>query len=149
MYYTDVDGRRVLDATAGLWCCNAGHGRQEISDAVSRQLKQLDYAPSFQIGHPLAFGRLGSSFASQCWDATLDMITIAEALTNGAVPMGAVLINDDIYQACMSGPEELIEFFHGCTYSGHPVSTVAALATLNIYKKEKLCEHVNEIEGVW
>lgn len=55
MYYTTVDDRKVLDATAGLWCTNAGHGRPEIVSAVSRQLTEMDYAPSFQMGHPLAF----------------------------------------------------------------------------------------------
>lgn len=55
MHYTTVDGRKVIDGSAGLWCINAGHGRREIADAVSRQLMQLDYAPSFQIGHPIAF----------------------------------------------------------------------------------------------
>ena len=45
MYYTDIDGNKVLDATAGLWCCNAGHGRKEISEAVSKQIKEMDYAP--------------------------------------------------------------------------------------------------------
>src|ERR1700726_4034927 len=55
MYYTTVDGRKVIDGSAGLWCVNAGHGRREIADAVQRQLTTLDYAPSFQIGHPIAF----------------------------------------------------------------------------------------------
>ncbi|MFJ7355952.1 aspartate aminotransferase family protein [uncultured Phyllobacterium sp.] len=55
MYYTDVDGGQVLDGTAGLWCVNAGHGREKIADAVARQLITMDYAPSFQMGHPLAF----------------------------------------------------------------------------------------------
>lgn len=55
MYYTTDDGRRILDGTAGLWCVNAGHGRREIADAVGAQLRQLDYAPSFQMGHPIAF----------------------------------------------------------------------------------------------
>jgi beta-alanine--pyruvate transaminase len=55
MYYTTVDGRKAIDASAGLWCVNAGHGRREIADAVQRQLMVLDYAPSFQIGHPIAF----------------------------------------------------------------------------------------------
>src|SRR2546430_14344176 len=55
MHYTTVDGRKVLDGSAGLWCVNAGHGRREIADAVQRQLMTLDYAPSVQIGHPLAF----------------------------------------------------------------------------------------------
>lgn len=55
MYYVSEDGRQVLDGTAGLWCVNAGHGRREISEAVGRQLAILDYAPTFQMGHPLAF----------------------------------------------------------------------------------------------
>ena len=55
MYYTAHDGRRVLDGTAGLWCVNAGHCRSEIADAVARQARELDYAPGFQMGHPLAF----------------------------------------------------------------------------------------------
>jgi beta-alanine--pyruvate transaminase len=52
MYYTDVDGRQMLDGTAGLWCVNAGHGRREIAEAVERQLRTMDFAPSFQMGHP-------------------------------------------------------------------------------------------------
>jgi beta-alanine--pyruvate transaminase len=55
MYYTDVDGNRVLDGTAGLWCVNAGHGRRQITQAVERQLSTLDFAPTFQMGHPIAF----------------------------------------------------------------------------------------------
>jgi len=55
MYYTTVDDRQVIDAVAGLWCVNAGHGRQEIADAVAKQLAEMDYAPTFQMGHPLAF----------------------------------------------------------------------------------------------
>ncbi|WP_397589712.1 aspartate aminotransferase family protein [Sphingorhabdus sp.] len=55
MHYRSIDGREVLDATAGLWCVNAGHGRAEIADAVAAQLRELDYAPSFQMGHPIAF----------------------------------------------------------------------------------------------
>jgi beta-alanine--pyruvate transaminase len=55
MYYRSDDGREILDACAGLWCVNAGHGRQEIADAVGRQIVSLDYAPTLQMGHPLAF----------------------------------------------------------------------------------------------
>ena len=55
MYYTTEDGRQIIDGTAGLWCCNAGHSRPEIVEAVSSQIKKLDYAPSFQLGHPKAF----------------------------------------------------------------------------------------------
>jgi beta-alanine--pyruvate transaminase len=55
MYYQSEDGREVLDGTSGLWCVNAGHGRPEIAAAVNQQLMTLDYAPSFQMGHPIAF----------------------------------------------------------------------------------------------
>ncbi len=55
MHYTSMDGRKVLDGTAGLWCVNAGHGRRRIAEAVERQLSTLDFAPTFQMGHPIAF----------------------------------------------------------------------------------------------
>src|SRR5260370_33591477 len=55
MYYYAADGRAVLDAVAGMWCCNAGHGRDEIVGAIKRQAEELDYAPAFQFGHPYAF----------------------------------------------------------------------------------------------
>jgi len=317
MYYTDVDGNKILDATAGLWCCNAGHGRQEISQAVSQQISQMDYAPSFQMGHPLAFelahklsqlspagldhvfftnsgsesvdtalkmalcyhrangqatrtrfigrelgyhgvgfggisvggignnrktfsqqllqgvdhlphtldiannafshglpphgldkaevleqlitlhgaeniaavivepmsgsagvilppvgylkrlreisqkhgillifdevitgfGRLGAAFASERWQVTPDIITTAKAINNGAIPMGAVLVSNTIHDTCMHGPDELIEFFHGYTYSGHPVAAASALATLSIYEDEQLFERAKGLES--
>src|SRR5690625_1911606 len=55
MYYTAAGGEQILDATAGLWCVNAGHGREEISTAIAQQTQTLDYAPSFQIGHEDSF----------------------------------------------------------------------------------------------
>jgi beta-alanine--pyruvate transaminase len=55
MHYTSHDGRRILDGTAGLWCCNAGHAHPKIVEAVREQVGRLDYAPGFQMGHPLAF----------------------------------------------------------------------------------------------
>jgi len=55
MHYRSVDGREILDGTAGLWCVNAGHGRPEIIEAVQRQAERMDYAPSFQMAHPLQF----------------------------------------------------------------------------------------------
>ncbi|HXA99010.1 MAG TPA: aspartate aminotransferase family protein [Steroidobacteraceae bacterium] len=55
MYYWDTSGREVLDGVAGLWCVNAGHGRREITEAVTKQLATMDYAPAFQMGHPIAF----------------------------------------------------------------------------------------------
>src|SRR3954471_5305465 len=55
MFYKTADGRDVLDGTAGLWCCNAGHGRPKIVEAIQKQAAELDYAPAFQMGHPKAF----------------------------------------------------------------------------------------------
>ncbi|NNF71676.1 MAG: aminotransferase class III-fold pyridoxal phosphate-dependent enzyme, partial [Rhodobacteraceae bacterium] len=55
MHYTTADGRQVLDGTAGLWCCNAGHNRPRIVEAIQKQAAELDYAPAFQMGHPKAF----------------------------------------------------------------------------------------------
>jgi beta-alanine--pyruvate transaminase len=72
MYYTTHDGRRVLDGTAGLWCVNAGHCRSEIADAVARQSRELDYAPGFQMGHPLAFE--AASRVARIMPAGLDRI---------------------------------------------------------------------------
>jgi beta-alanine--pyruvate transaminase len=72
MYYTTHDGRRVLDGTAGLWCVNAGHCRTEIADAVARQSRELDYAPGFQMGHPLAFE--AASRVARIMPAGLDRI---------------------------------------------------------------------------
>jgi len=55
MHYTSADGRQILDGTSGLWCCNAGHGRAKITEAIQRQAAEMDYAPPFQVGHPAAF----------------------------------------------------------------------------------------------
>ena len=318
MYFTSSDGRQVLDGTAGLWCCNAGHGRREITEAVSKQIAKLDFAPTFQMGHPLpfelaerlaeiapkglnkvfftnsgsesadtalkialayqraigqgtrtrligrelgyhgvgfggisvggmvnnrrafglqlpgvdhlphtldvarnafskglpefgvekadelerlvtlhgaensaavivepmsgsagvilppagylqrlreitrkhgillifdevitGFGRVGEAFAAQRWGVTPDILTTAKGLTNGAIPMGAVFAHEDIYQAMMSGPDSAIEFFHGYTYSGHPVACAAALATLDIYQREQLFQQAINLESYW
>ena len=294
---------RYLDGAAGLWCVNAGHGRREITEAVTKQIATMDYAPPFQMGHPLAFelanalveiapkgmdhvfftnsgsesvdtalkialawhrvrgeaartrligrergyhgvgfggisvggmpnnrkffgtllpgvdhirhthdparnlfsrglpahgaefaddlerlvalhdastiaavivepiagstgvlmppqgylqrlrdictkygillifdevitgfGRTGSAFAAQEFGVVPDMITCAKGLTNGAVPMGCVLVRREIYDAFMNGPEGTIELFHGYTYSAHPVACAAGLATQRLYR---------------
>lgn len=91
------------------------------------------------------FGRTGSPFAAQEFNVQPDMITTAKGITNGAIPMGAVLASDTIYDAFMQGPEPFPELAHGYTYSAHPVACAAAMATLDIYQKEKLFERVNEM----
>ncbi|MGF1621394.1 MAG: aspartate aminotransferase family protein [Rhodomicrobiaceae bacterium] len=86
------------------------------------------------------FGRLGTSFAAEKFGVTPDIMTLAKGLTSASVPMGAVVVKQDIHDALMKGPEHVIEFFHGYTYSGHPLASAAAMATLDIYENEGLFE---------
>ena len=92
-----------------------------------------------------AFGRLGGAFAADVFGVKPDMITTAKGLTSGSVPMGAVIIDDAIQDAFMSGPEKTIELFHGYTYSGHPLATAACLATLDVYAEEGLFERAAKL----
>jgi len=318
MHYTNAEGKPVLDGTAGLWCCNAGHSRDKIVEAVSSQIRELDYAPAFQMGHPkvfelaarisamlpngldnvfftnsgsesvdtalkialayhrakgdgartrligrergyhgvgfggisvggivsnrktfgtlltgvdhmphthlpeknafsrgipehgaeladelerivtlhdastiaavivepvagstgvilppkgylkrlreictkhgillifdeviTGFGRLGASFATEYFDVKPDLITTAKGLTGGTIPMGAVICSSEIYDTFMNGPENMIELFHGYTYSGHPVAAAAGLATLDIYQEENLFSRANDLAPYW
>ena len=95
------------------------------------------------------FGRLGAPFAADYFGVMPDLITCAKGLTNGAVPMGAVLATKDIHDAFMHGPEHLIELFHGYTYSGSPLASAAGLATLETYREEGLFERAAEIAPYW
>ncbi|OCC01229.1 omega amino acid--pyruvate aminotransferase [Labrys sp. WJW] len=318
MHYTTADGRQVLDGTAGLWCCNAGHGRPKITEAIQKQAAELDYAPAFQMGHPAAFelasrlvqltpqgidhvffansgseavdsalkialayhrargegqrfrligrergyhgvgfggisvggivsnrkmfgtlltgvdhirhthdlsrnafsrglpehgaeyaedlervialhdpstiaaviiepiagstgvllppkgyleriraicdkhgillifdevitgfGRLGAPFAADYFGVTPDMMTVAKGITSGVVPMGAVFAKKEIYDAFMTGPEHLIELFHGYTYSANPVACAAALGTLDTYAEEGLLTRAADLASYW
>lgn len=318
MHYKSHDGREVLDGTAGLWCCNAGHGRPKIVEAVQKQVAELDYAPAFQMGHPKAFelaarlaamlpspldhvfftnsgsesvdtalkialayhrakgngtkvkligrergyhgvgfggisvggisgnrkafgnalggidhirhthdlarnaytrgepeygaefaddlekvvalhdasniaavivepvagstgvlippkgylkrlreictkhdillifdevitgfGRLGTPFAVDYFGVVPDLVTTAKGITSGVIPMGAVFASKQIYETFMTGAENMIELFHGYTYSGHPVACAAALATLDTYEEEGLLTRASEISSYW
>jgi beta-alanine--pyruvate transaminase len=318
MHYWTSDGRQVLDGTAGLWCCNAGHCRPRITAAIAEQAGEMDYAPAFQMGHPKAFelanrvigiapegiehvfftnsgseavetalkiaiahhrakgegartrligrergyhgvnfggisvggivanrkvfgtllggvdhlphthlpgknafskgqpahgaeladelerivalhdastiaavivepvagstgvlvppkgylerlreictrhgillifdevitgfGRTGAAFAAEKYGVLPDMITCAKGLTNGVIPMGAVLTSAAIHDAFMSGPEHMIELFHGYTYSGNPIAAAAGLATLEVYAEEGLFERCARLARVW
>jgi beta-alanine--pyruvate transaminase len=93
------------------------------------------------------FGRLGYAFAAERYGVLPDMITFAKGVTNGAAPMGGVLVRDAIHDAFMTGPEHVVELFHGYTYSAHPLACAAGLATLDIYRDEKLFERANKLEG--
>ncbi|MFG6466718.1 aspartate aminotransferase family protein [Roseateles sp. BYS87W] len=79
------------------------------------------------------FGRTGNPFGAQTFGVTPDLMTVAKGITNGCVPMGAVFAQQKIHDAFMTGPEHLIEFFHGYTYSAHPLACAAGLATLDTY----------------
>lgn len=318
MHYTTADGRQVLDGTAGLWCCNAGHCRPKITEAIAAQAAELDYAPAFQMGHPKAFelanrlvdlapanmehafftnsgsesvetalkiaiayqrakgegtrtrligrekgyhgvnfggisvggivnnrkffgsllngvdhmphthmldknayskgqpahgaeiadalepivtlhdpstiaavivepvigsagvyippvgylkrlreitrkhgillifdevitgfGRIGATFAAEKYGIEPDLITTAKGLTNGVIPMGAVLATAEIHDAFMTGPEGMIELFHGYTYSGNPIASAAGLATLETYREEGLFERAADMAPYW
>ena len=318
MYYTAADGRKLLDGTAGLWCCNAGHARPKIVEAIAKQAKEMDYAPAFQMGHPkifelaarlvtymppgidhvfftnsgsesvdtglkialayqraigqgsrfrligrergyhgvnfggisvggivpnrkmfgtlltgvdhirhthdlernafsrgqpahgaefadelerlvalhdastiaavivepvagstgvlippkgylerlraicdkhgillifdeviTGFGRLGKPFALDYFGVTPDIVLTAKGVTNGVIPMGAVFVKKEIYDAFMGGPDHMIEFFHGYTYSGNPVATAAGLATLDTYEEEGLLTRASELADYW
>ena len=309
MYFTTVDDKKILDASSGLWCVNAGHCREEIIEAVHKQMMELDYAPPFQMGHPIAFeaakaianimpagldriffansgseavdtalkialayhrargdgqrtrligrergysgvgfggisvggilanrkaysgalipgvdhishthnlaemayskgqpawgahladdlerlcalhdpstiaavivepvagstgvlvppqgylerlreictkhgillifdevitgfGRLGKATASELLGVTPDIITMAKAMNNAAIPMSGVAVSRHVHDGIVNaGPGTAIEFFHGYTYSAHPAAAAACLATLEIYRKEKL-----------
>ena len=318
MHFTASDGREILDGTAGLWCCNAGHTRPLITEAIQKQAAELDYAPAFQMGHPKAFelanrvvgiapegmdhvffcnsgseavdtalkialayhrargeatrtrligrergyhgvgfggisvggivnnrrhfgtmlagvdhmphthlpaknawtrgqpehgaeladelerivalhgaetiaavivepvagstgvilppkgyleklraictkhgillifdevitgfGRLGAPFAAQYFNVMPDLITCAKGITNGVIPMGAVLATAAIHDAFMTGPEHMIELFHGYTYSGSPIACAAGIATLETYRSEGLFERAAGIAPYW
>jgi beta-alanine--pyruvate transaminase len=86
------------------------------------------------------WGRLGTPFAAQHFGIEPDLITFAKGVTSGAVPLGGVIVKDAIYQAFTGGKQAGIEFFHGYTYSGHPLACAAGLATLDTYEEEGLLQ---------
>ncbi|WP_397534287.1 aspartate aminotransferase family protein [Roseateles sp.] len=92
------------------------------------------------------FGRTGNPFGAQTFGVTPDLMTVAKGLTNGCVPMGAVFAKQGIYDAFMNGPEHLIEFFHGYTYSAHPLACAAALGTLDTYAEDGLLTRAGEMQ---
>ena len=95
------------------------------------------------------FGRVGAPFAADYFGVTPDILVTAKGLTNGVIPMGAVLVTSDIHDAFMQGPEHVIEFMHGYTYSGNPIASAAGLATLETYKEEGLLTRGAEMGKYW
>ncbi len=95
------------------------------------------------------YGRLGTPFGADYFGVTPDIMVTAKGLTNGVIPMGAVFVSKDIHDAFMTGPEHVIEFFHGYTYSGNPIASAAGLATLETYKEEGLLTRGAGLAKVW
>jgi len=95
------------------------------------------------------YGRLGTPFGADYFGVTPDIMVTAKGLTNGVIPMGAVMVSAEIHDTFMQGPEHLIEFFHGYTYSGNPVASAAALATLDTYKEEGLLTRGAALAKTW
>ena len=95
------------------------------------------------------FGRLGYMFAAERYGVVPDLVSFAKGITSGTVPMGGVIARKTIHDAFMKGPEHVIELFHGYTYSGHPLACAAALATLDLYRDERLVERARGLEPKW
>lgn len=99
------------------------------------------------------FGRLGSPFATMKYNVSPDIITCAKGLTNASVPAGAVITQSHVFDAIHAGahknPEMQVEFFHGYTYSAHPLAMAAGLATLDVYKEQKIFENAAAMAPYW
>jgi beta-alanine--pyruvate transaminase len=94
------------------------------------------------------FGRMGTPFATHKFNVRPDIITMAKALTNGAIPMGGVAVTDEIYNTINdASPANAIEFFHGYTYSAHPAACAAGIATQKLYQEEGLFEQAASMES--
>ncbi|MFT4562360.1 MAG: beta-alanine--pyruvate transaminase [Gammaproteobacteria bacterium] len=94
------------------------------------------------------FGRIGELFSPDRFAVTPDLIAFAKGITSGMVPLGGVLATAEIYDAFMQGPEHMIEFFHGYTYSGHPLACAAGVAALEVYKSEDLFKRARALEPI-
>ena len=95
------------------------------------------------------FGRLGAPFASQHFDVKPDMMTLAKAINNATVPMGAVAASREIYDTMLNASETPIELFHGYTMTGHPLACAAGMATLDVFKEQRLFERAAELAPYW
>lgn len=95
------------------------------------------------------FGRLGAPYAAQYFDVKPDIITMAKAINNATVPMGAVAASREIHDTILAAADAPIEFFHGYTMSGHPLACAAGLATLEVFREQRLFERAAELAPYW
>ncbi|WP_114285902.1 aspartate aminotransferase family protein [Candidatus Halocynthiibacter alkanivorans] len=96
-----------------------------------------------------AFGRLGTATAAEYFGVTPDIITTAKGLTSGVIPMGAVVVKNEIHDTMLQEADTPIELFHGYTYSGHPIAAAAALAALDAYEEDGMYENVTALAPYW
>jgi len=92
------------------------------------------------------FGRLGHYFGAERFGVTPDIITFAKGVNSGMVPLGGAIVRKGIHDACMQGPEHVVELFHGYTYSAHPLACAAGLAALEVYREEELMQRARKLE---
>src|SRR5919112_271423 len=173
MYYYTPDGREVIDGAAGLWCCNAGHNRDEITQAIQAQAQELDYSPAFQFGHAggfalasrlaqLAPGDLNHVFFCNSGSEAVDTaLKLALAYWNvrGQGSKTRLIGRERGYHGVgfggisVGGIVKNRQFFGtllaGYPYSGHPLACASALAAQDIYRDEKLFERAQSLEPVW
>ena len=95
------------------------------------------------------FGRLGAAFAAERFGVLPDLLTFAKGVTSGTVPMGGVMCRQKIYDAFMTGPDHVIELFHGYTYTGHPIAAAAGVATMDLYRDEDLFARAAKLENMF
>jgi len=95
------------------------------------------------------FGRMGANFGAERLGVVPDLMTMAKGLTNAAVPMGAVAASEAVYSAIVDGAPAGIELFHGYTYSGHPLASAAAIATMDLQRAEDLPGRARAMEPYW
>ena len=125
MHYTTDDGRRILDAIAGMWCVNAGHGRRQIIDAIKAQAERMDYATAFQMGHPAAF-ELSSKLANLL-PGDLDHVFYANSGSEAVDT--ALKIAIAYHRACGEGTRTRLigreRGYHGVGFGGISVGGIA------------------------
>jgi len=95
------------------------------------------------------FGRLGAPFASQYFDVKPDLMTLAKAINNATVPMGAVAASREIHDTVLAASDVPIELFHGYTMTGHPLACAAGIATLDVFKEQRLFERAADLAPYW
>ena len=96
-----------------------------------------------------AFGRMGTAFGSDYFGISPDIITSAKGVTNGTIPMGVVFVKSHVHDAFTTGPDNVIDFFHGYTYSGHPIAAAACIGTLDTFNDEGLMTRANDLAPYW